>query len=256
MLGMVSTQPLSALVVASAALAALVATAMTLAASSHRMHRGQGWWLIAQWLLVAGLVLLLMPGERVLSAMLGEVLMLQWPILVAIGLRRFNAREPLPGSAAQDGVVLGFATAVALAEAASEAHGAGWHGAMALTYGYAAGLVLRYPPTRARLLLKMLAGMLAAGAALHAGAVVLPAMVPRLFVALRLGVAIALVVAVTVEIAANPHGMGYAMMIAQQSLEPALMLAWLLWIAVLGYAINAGALTLERWVARRMGGQS
>ena len=35
-------------------------------------------------------------------------------------------------------------------------------------------------------------------------------MVPRLFVALRLGVGIALVVAVTAEIAANPHGMGYA----------------------------------------------
>ena len=47
-----------------------------------------------------------------------------------------------------------------------------------------------------------------------------PAIVPRLFVALRLGVAIALVVAVTVEIAANPHGMGYAMMIAQQSPGP------------------------------------
>lgn len=85
--------------------------------------------------------------------------------------------------------------------------------------------------------------------------IVLPAMVPRLFVALRLGVAIALVVAVTVEIAANPHGMGYAMMIAQQSLEPALMLAWLLWIGVLGYAINAGAMALERAVARRMGVQ-
>jgi len=40
-------------------------------------------------------------------------------------------------------------------------------------------------------------------------------MVPRLFIALRLGVAIALVVAVTVEIAANPHGMGYTLMIAQ-----------------------------------------
>ena len=52
--------------------------------------------------------------------------------------------------------------------------------------------------------------------------IVLPAIVPRLFVALRLGVAVALVVAVTVEIAANPNGMGYAMMIAQQSLDPAL----------------------------------
>jgi sulfonate transport system permease protein len=83
--------------------------------------------------------------------------------------------------------------------------------------------------------------------------IVVPAMVPRLFVALRLGVAIALVVAVTVEIAANPNGMGYAMMVAQQSLDPALMLAWLFWIAVVGYAINVLALRLERWVARAMG---
>lgn len=83
--------------------------------------------------------------------------------------------------------------------------------------------------------------------------IVAPAMVPRLFIALRLGVAIALVVAVTVEIAANPHGMGYAMMIAQQSLDPALMLGWLGWIGVIGYAINAGALALQRVVARRMG---
>lgn len=80
-----------------------------------------------------------------------------------------------------------------------------------------------------------------------------PAMVPRLFVALRLGVAIALVVAVTVEIAANPNGMGYAMMIAQQSLDPALMLAWLLWIGAVGVAINAAAMGLQRRVARRMG---
>jgi ABC-type nitrate/sulfonate/bicarbonate transport system permease component len=83
--------------------------------------------------------------------------------------------------------------------------------------------------------------------------IVLPAIVPRLFVALRLGVAVALVVAVTVEIAANPNGMGYAMMIAQQSLDPALMLAWLGWIGVVGYAINALALWLQRAVARRMG---
>lgn len=83
--------------------------------------------------------------------------------------------------------------------------------------------------------------------------VVLPALVPRLFVALRLAVAIALVVAVTVEIAANPHGMGYAMMVAQQSLDPALMLAWLGWIGVVGVAVNAAALRLQQAVARRMG---
>lgn len=85
--------------------------------------------------------------------------------------------------------------------------------------------------------------------------IVLPAIVPRLFVALRLGVAVALVVAVTVEIAANPNGMGYAMMIAQQSFDPALMLAWLGWIGVVGYAINVAMLRLQRGVARRMGVQ-
>ena len=101
--------------------------------------------------------------------------------------------------------------------------------------------------------------LLEVGAALELSAwdrvhkIVLPAMVPRLFVALRLGVAVALVVAVTVEIAANPNGMGYAMMIAQQSLDPALMLAWLFWIGVVGYVINVGALVLQRWVDRRMG---
>jgi sulfonate transport system permease protein len=75
--------------------------------------------------------------------------------------------------------------------------------------------------------------------------IVLPAIVPRLFVALRLGVAIALVVAVTVEIAANPHGMGYAIIYAQQSLDPALMLAWLFWIGIVGFAINVAALKLQ-----------
>ncbi len=89
--------------------------------------------------------------------------------------------------------------------------------------------------------------------AARVGKIVLPAIVPRLFVALRLGVAIALVVAVTVEIAANPSGMGYALIISQQSMEPALMLAWLFWIGVVGYAINAAALVLQQRLAARMG---
>jgi sulfonate transport system permease protein len=85
------------------------------------------------------------------------------------------------------------------------------------------------------------------------GKIILPAIVPRLFVALRLGVAIALVVAVTVEIAANPSGMGYALIISQQSMAPELMMAWLFWIGVVGYVINAAALALQQRVALRMG---
>jgi len=86
--------------------------------------------------------------------------------------------------------------------------------------------------------------------------ITLPSILPRVFVALRQGVAIALVVAVTVEIVANPHGMGYAIMIAQQSMAPDLMLAWLFWIGVVGYVINEFALLLQNWVLLRMGGSN
>lgn len=101
--------------------------------------------------------------------------------------------------------------------------------------------------------------LLEVAAALQLGAwdrtvkILLPAMLPRLLVALRLAVGIALVVAVTVEIAANPHGMGYALMLAQQSLDPALMLGWLVWIGLVGFAVNALALGLQRTAARRLG---
>ena len=82
---------------------------------------------------------------------------------------------------------------------------------------------------------------------------VLPAIVPRFIVALRLGVAIALVVAVTVEVAANPHGLGYGLIFAQQSLRPEWMLGWLVWLGVVGYAVNELFVRLDRAIARRMG---
>jgi ABC-type nitrate/sulfonate/bicarbonate transport system permease component len=76
--------------------------------------------------------------------------------------------------------------------------------------------------------------------------IVLPAAAPRVFVAFRLGVGIALVVAVTVEIAANPQGLGFGLMSAQQNLRPDLMFALLLWVGALGWALSAGLLAIER----------
>ena len=76
--------------------------------------------------------------------------------------------------------------------------------------------------------------------------IVLPATLPLLFVAGRISVGIALIVAITVEIAANPLGLGHDMMMAQQTLHPGLMYGLLAWIAVLGWAINAFMLKLER----------
>jgi ABC-type nitrate/sulfonate/bicarbonate transport system permease component len=75
--------------------------------------------------------------------------------------------------------------------------------------------------------------------------IVLPAILPRIFVAFRIALGIALVVAVTVEITANPLGLGYAMTIAQQSLQPDLMFALLLWIGLTGWSLNALLLRAE-----------
>jgi ABC-type nitrate/sulfonate/bicarbonate transport system permease component len=76
------------------------------------------------------------------------------------------------------------------------------------------------------------------GVAARVWKIVLPAALPRIFVAFRLSAGIALIVAVTVEIAANPLGLGYGMMLAQQTLRPELMLALLVWLGVVGWALN------------------
>ena len=68
--------------------------------------------------------------------------------------------------------------------------------------------------------------------------IVAPAALPRIFVAFRLAAGVSLVVAVTVEIAVNPQGLGYEAMTAGQALRPALMLAYVAWIGVVGYALN------------------
>ena len=69
--------------------------------------------------------------------------------------------------------------------------------------------------------------------------IVLPAALPRLFLAFRLAAAISLIVSVTVEIAMNPQGLGYELMAAQNSLRPEVMFAILLYIGLLGWGLNA-----------------
>jgi len=69
--------------------------------------------------------------------------------------------------------------------------------------------------------------------------IVVPAALPRIFVAFRLAAGIALIVSVTVEIAINPIGLGHAIMTAQQALRPELMLAYLVWLGIVGWGLNA-----------------
>jgi ABC-type nitrate/sulfonate/bicarbonate transport system permease component len=76
--------------------------------------------------------------------------------------------------------------------------------------------------------------------------IIIPAALPRIFLAFRLAAGIALIVAVTVEIAINPIGLGAAIMTAQQALMPDLMLAHLVWIGIVGYLLNSGLLAAQR----------
>lgn len=83
--------------------------------------------------------------------------------------------------------------------------------------------------------------------------IVLPAAAGRIAVGLRLALGIALVVAMTVEIVLNPRGLGAAVMSAQQALRFDQMYANLVWIGIIGWAVNAASQAL---VARLPGAEA
>jgi ABC-type nitrate/sulfonate/bicarbonate transport system permease component len=76
--------------------------------------------------------------------------------------------------------------------------------------------------------------------------IIVPAALPRIFIAFRLAAGVALIVAVTVEIAVNPIGLGAGIMTAGQALRPELMLAYLAWIGVVGFALNAALVLAQQ----------
>lgn len=77
------------------------------------------------------------------------------------------------------------------------------------------------------------------------GSIIIPAALPTVFVGVRLAAALALVISVTVEVTANPRGLGYAMIIAQQTLKPDLAFAFLFWIGLIGLLMNYSLLSMQ-----------
>ena len=57
----------------------------------------------------------------------------------------------------------------------------------------------------------------------------------------------------TVEIAINPLGLGAGIMTAQQALRPDLMLAYLVWIGLIGFALNAALVVAQQPAVRPRG---
>ncbi len=76
--------------------------------------------------------------------------------------------------------------------------------------------------------------------------IVFPAALAQIFVGFRIAASLALVVAVTVEVSANPLGIGNGLMAAEQTLKPGLMYAFIVWLGILGWGINALLLQGQR----------
>jgi NitT/TauT family transport system permease protein len=75
----------------------------------------------------------------------------------------------------------------------------------------------------------------------------LPAALPGILVGIRVAAGIAIVVTVTTEIVTNPRGLGHAMTMAAEALQPDLVWATLVWIGVVGWSVNWA---LEKFAAR------
>ena len=135
---------------AAATMTAAAAAAFTVFGRRHAAQRGWRWWQAATWLAAAGAALAAAAAAsgHALPRFLAEGLLLQWPLTLLIGLRRFHARDALPLHASVDFAllmaalpVLGLAFAVVPAQAPHIAAAAG-----SVVLLYAAAVALRTPP--------------------------------------------------------------------------------------------------------------
>ena len=97
------------------ATAALAVTAASLTAFGLRQprYRGWSWWLAAAWLSVAGVAAAATGSGKPWIAAPAALLLVQWPVLTLIGVRRFHARTRLPGGERSDWAMLAVAGGLA-----------------------------------------------------------------------------------------------------------------------------------------------
>jgi diguanylate cyclase len=85
------------------------AMAMTLFGRTKHVYKGFAWWAVAQWLLAFGLFLQTFADQWAVFTPLAHALLLQWPILVLWGMRRFHVRHPLQIPPSIDFTIFGLA---------------------------------------------------------------------------------------------------------------------------------------------------
>jgi ABC-type nitrate/sulfonate/bicarbonate transport system permease component len=89
-----------------------------------------------------------------------------------------------------------------------------------------------------------LARMLHLGPVSRIRRLVLPTTLPYLLVGLQFALALSLALALVAEMIGNPQGIGHALIVAQNTLHPAEMFAYVVLVGLLGLALNAAFLRL------------
>lgn len=86
---------------------ALAAVAVTVTGRQQPLRRGWAVWRAALWLSAAGIALGTGAGDLPVALSVAQLLLLPWPILALVGMRRFHARVDWPGHERHDWWVLG-----------------------------------------------------------------------------------------------------------------------------------------------------
>ena len=147
----------------------LCAVAGSLTAFGWTRSRYAGWhlWLASMWAVAAGLALAALGSNLGVVTVAAEWLLLQWPLLCLVGVRRFHARFSLPGSERVD-LVVGLAAAFVvligelLWSADSGPYALAPAGASLAVHLYVASLMFCGPTGRDGAALRVLGGVLAA----------------------------------------------------------------------------------------------
>ncbi len=90
-------------------------TALALTALGRQPQRGWMLWQVSAWLVTAGVALGVLAQGHGLWLPVAQLLLLPWPVLTLVGLRRFHSRVDWPANERFDWTVLGLSAACVLA---------------------------------------------------------------------------------------------------------------------------------------------
>ena len=103
------TLHLPTLLFVSVLIMATAATLMTAFGRTRRIYPGYWWWTVAQWLGTLGLALQLVREDVPVAVPLSNLLLMQAPILILLGVRRFYPRHEVRVPVLADALLFAFA---------------------------------------------------------------------------------------------------------------------------------------------------